>query len=270
MSRGCGVGSKLAKPLTDPPGQARHLVWLMAGLVMALLMLPVATVAQDAAADELPAPGTLLEPGRYRSSAAGPSIEFRVEEGWISTGPTDGPVFTLGRAGQPGTVLTVTRFDGVAFVESCDPTSMTDVDVSVSRLIEIIAGNPFLNPAPPELADIDGNLGLRLDVATPELEDCALPYLLLWALPMQDGEFVQVAGQQSRFIVVDVDGDVIVIAIESLPGVPFGSLLDASMQIVDSMRITPADDEAPSPHPAGSEPPASPAPVAPAGDDSSS
>ena len=45
---------------------------------------------------------------------------------------------------------------------------------------------------------------------------------------MEDGEFVQVGGQQSRFVIIDVEGDVIVIAIESFPGVPFGGLLEKS------------------------------------------
>jgi len=248
-------------------------------VAMALLLLPLSTLAQDAEAEQLPATGTALEPGRYRSSVLGPTIEFRVEEGWIATGPASGPIFTLGRADQPGTVFTVTRFDGGAFVDSCDSTSMTDVDVSVPRLIEIIAGNPFLNPGPPELADIDGNPGLSLDVATPAVEDCALPFLLLWAVPMQDGEFVQVPGQQSRFIAVDVEGDVIVVAIESFPGVPFGGLLEASMDVVESMRIEPGEFVAASPSPTAvpnedpslqpdtSEAPASLAPVVPAGDD---
>ena len=52
--------------------------------------------------------------------------------------------------------------------------------------------------------------------------------------------FVQVADQQARFIALDVDGDVIVIAIEAFPGVPFGGFLEASMDVVQSMRFGPA------------------------------
>jgi hypothetical protein len=80
-----------------------------------------------------------------------------------------------------------------------------------------------------------------MDVATPAYEECDLAFLLLWALPIDEGgEFVQVADQQARFIAVDVEGEVIVIAIESFPGVPFGGLLEASLELVDTMRITPA------------------------------
>jgi hypothetical protein len=249
---------------------------LAAALSFALaLAVSGAALGQDASAEEMPAQGTLLEPGRYVSDAVGPTIDFRVGEGWVAGAAPSGPIFTLERADQPGTVLTVTRFDGAVFVESCDATSLTDVEITVPRLAEIIAGNPFLNPAPPEVTDVDGYIGFNLDVATPAFDDCALPYLLLWALPMQDGEFVQVSGQQSRFVIVDVEGDVIVIAIESFPGVPFGSLLEKGMDVVESMRIEPGDYVPPSPSPVPvpnpepsndpvpSEPPASAAPVIP-------
>ena len=227
----------------------------LASLVLAAttaLCLPVSGIAQEAAAEPLPEPGTELDAGRYVSSAVGPRIEFRVEAGWLVGPSGDGPIFTLERADQPGTVLSVTRFDGDVFLDSCDPSSLTVVEATVPRLMEVIGGNPYLNPGPPAAADVDGFLGLWMDVATPAYEECDLPFLLIWALPIAEGgEFVQVADQQSRFISLDVDGDVIVIAIESFPGVPFGGLLEASLDLVDSMRIEPGEYV----------PPATPAPT---------
>ena len=238
----------------------RRLAILAAGL--ALLLTPVVVVAQDADAEALPEPGSVLEPGRYTSSAVGPTIGFRADEGWMVGPGATGPIFTLERADQPGTVLSVTRFDGDAYVDSCDETSLTSVESSVPRLIEIIAGNPYLNPGPAAIVDVDGFTGLSMDVATPAYDECARPWLLIWALPIEEGgEFVQVPDQQSRFIVVDVDGDVIVIAIESFPGVPFGGLLESSLELVDSMRIEPGEYVPPEPSepPAVDEPDASPA-----------
>jgi hypothetical protein len=172
----------------------------------------------------------------------GPSVEFRVEDGWVVGPGTPGPIFTLARADQPGTYLTVTRFDGQAFVDSCDPTSLTEVEASVPRLLEIIGGNPYLNPGPPVATEVDGYSGLQLDVAVPAFTECGLDVLLIWALPIDDGgEFLQVADQQSRFVALDIEGDVLVIAIESMPGVPFGGLLEASMDLVGSMRIEPGE-----------------------------
>jgi hypothetical protein len=140
----------------------------------------------------------------------------------------------------------VTRFDGDVFLDSCDPSSMTTVEASVPRLLEVIAGNPYLNASVPRPVEVDGFAGVSLDVATPAYEECGLPWLLIWALPIGDGgEFVQVADQQSRFILLDVDGDVIVVAIESFPGVPFGGLLEASLEVVDSMRLEPGEYEPP-------------------------
>ena len=230
-----------------------------------LLALPIAVAAQDASAEALPEPGTPLAPGRYASEAVGPRIDFRVEEGWRVGVGSDAPIFTLERTDLPGTVVTVTRFDGEAFADSCEPTSLTQVEPTVQRLVEIIAGNPFLVAGPPDAIDVDGFRGITLDVATPATEGCALPFLLIWALPMEDGEFVQVPGQQSRFIVLDVDDAVVVIAIESFPGVPFGGLLEASMDLVASMRIEPGEVPLPStPEPsplATPKPPVTPTPI---------
>lgn len=217
--------------------------WLaVAVLSGAMTLAPLAASAQDAAAEPLPDAGTELAPGRYGSDAVGPTVNFRVDDGWAVSAAPPGPIFALERTDQPGTVLTVTRFDGETYVDSCDSTSLTDVDAGVERLAEIIGGNPYLNPAAPQPITVDGNPGIQLDVAVPPYTECALPFVLLWALPIGDGgEFVQVADQQSRFVILDVDGDVIVVAIESFPGVPFGGLLDESMKLVESMRIEPGE-----------------------------
>ena len=221
----------------------------------AALLLPATALAQDTRADALPEPGTILESGRYVSDAVGPSIEFEADEGWIVGPAADGPIFTLEYLGAPGSVLSVTRFDGETFLDSCDPSSMSLVEATVPRLTEIIAGNPFLNAGAPDTIEIDGHTGLWFDVGVPAYAptECSLPYLLLWAIPIGNGgEFVQVADQQSRFIVLDVNGDVMVIAIESFPGVPFGGFLEASMELVESMNIAPGE-YVPLPTPSGDE-----------------
>ena len=225
-----------------------------------LLLLPATTLSQDTAPEPLPEPGTPLEPGRYASDAVGPDIDFRVGEGWLAGPSGDGPIFTLERTDPPGAVVSVTRFDGEAFLDSCDASSMTIVEPSVGRLAEIIAGNPYLNPGTPSPIEVDGHGGLQLDIGVPAYSECQLPFLLIWAVPIgSGGEFVQVADQQSRFILLDVEGDVIVIAIESFPGVPFGGLLDAAMELVGSMRIEPGEyvppDPTPSPGPSSSATP---------------
>ena len=245
---------------------------VLAGLATALL-LPGAAVAQDAAPDPLPEPGTILEPGRYVTRAVGPVIDFRVDEGWIAGPSGNGPIFTLEFLEAPGTVLSVTRFDGETFLDSCDPTSMTTVEATVPRLAEIIVGNPFLNAGPPDVIEIDGHTGLWFDVGVPRYDasECSLPYLLLWAIPVGDGgEFVQVGDQQSRFLILDIGGDVIIVAIESFPGVPFGGLLEASMKLVETMNIAPGEylPLPPTPEPSPSATPSPTEPAEPASEDS--
>jgi hypothetical protein len=217
-------------------------------LAASLLLLPLTALAQDARADTLPEAGTVLEAGRYESDLAGPVFEFEANEDWVVGPSGDGPIFTLEFAGAPGSVLSFTRFDGETFLDSCDPTSMTVVEPSVSRLTEILAGNPYLNPGIPEAVEVDGFSGLQLDIGVPAYAECALPYVLVWAIPVgAGGEFVQMANQQSRFLILDVDGDVIVIAIEAFPGVPFGGFLDAATELIDSIRITPGEYVPPQP-----------------------
>ncbi len=226
--------------------------------LVALLAISALSIAQDSTADELPDAGAALLPGRYVVSAVGPTIEFRVGDGWQVGPVVDGPIVILERTDVPGAVLTITRFEGDVFIDSCDPSSLTTVEATVARLVEVIGGNPRLNAAPPSPADVDDRLGITLDVATPAIGDCAVRDLLLWIVPaMEKGEFVQVANQQSRFIMVDVDGDIVVIAIETFPGVPFGSMLDASMDLVGSMRFEAATSVAtPEPTPETTEIPA--------------
>jgi hypothetical protein len=206
------------------------------------LLVPLAATAQDSAAERLPAPGTELEPGRYSADHVGPTFEFSVDGGWLVGPSGNGPIFTLEYVESPGTVMSFTRFDGEAFLDSCDPSSSIVVEPSVERLAEIIAGNPFLSPAAPRTIEVGGYPGVILDIGVPAFTECSLPYLLLWAIPVgEGGEFVQLADQQSRFVILDVDGDVIVIAIESFPGVPFGGVLDAGMAVLDSVSIEPGE-----------------------------
>lgn len=212
----------------------------IAVVVAGLLLLPAAGAAQDTEADALPDSGTTLESGRYASDLVGPVIEFEAGEEWVVGPSGSGPIFTLEYAGAPGSVLSFTRFDGETFLDSCDPTSMTTVEPGVTRLAEIIAGNPYLNAGPPRIVEVGGFSGLQLDVGVPTYAECQLPYVLIWAIPIgEGGEFVQMANQQSRFVVLDVEGDVIVIAAETFPGVPFGGFLDAASELLDTVRITP-------------------------------
>jgi len=251
------------------PGGVARTTGLLLGVA---LSLTPAALAQDGAA--LPATGETLGEGRYSTDIVGPTISFDGGEGWL-VGPTGpGPIFTLLREDEPGTVVSVTRFDGAVFIDSCDPTSLSEVEPSASRLMAVIGGNPYLNPAAPVRIEVDGREAWQLDVATPEYTECRLEFLLLFALPIAEGgEFVQVADQQSRFIAVDIADTVVVVAIESLPGVPFGELLEASLELVASMSIEPGPPgipaEATASPAASPEPQASPtaSPLIPTGED---
>ncbi|CAN5600170.1 hypothetical protein BH24CHL9_BH24CHL9_09610 [soil metagenome] len=224
-------------------------VWLVGSFIVAVMTLALGPThhafAQDDDSQELPAAGGPLEPGRYRAAVVGPGLSFEVGDSWRLVAPLDGPIVVLERVDIPGGVLTITRFDGDTFADSCDPTSLTWVEPSAERLIDIIAGDPRLSAGEPAAIEVGGFPAISLEVLTPPLERCGVPYLLIWALPFQGGEFIQLPGQQARFIVLAVGPDVLVVAIETFIEEPFGFFASAAMEIVASLRIDEAQASPP-------------------------
>jgi hypothetical protein len=230
--------------------------WRVASLLLALgtlVIAPAGPAAGQPAARELPDVGGPLEPGRYHTTALGPRLSFEVGDSWRLVTPVAGPIVVLERVDVPDGVLTITRFDGDVFTDPCDPSSLTWVEPSAERLMEIIAGEPRLSAGEPLAVDVGGLPALDLEVSTPPLEDCRLHYLLLWALPFDGGEFVQVPGQQARIIALDVGPDVLVVAVETLVEEPFGFFASAAMAVVGSLRIDAAGASPPmtTPSPTG-------------------
>jgi hypothetical protein len=180
--------------------------------------------------------------GVRTSDALGPSLTLELGPGWVERPAIEGPILTFEHTAFPGGVLTITRFDGDAYADSCDPTSLTSVEPSSARIIEVIAGNPWLEAEAPEPVEVGGLQGRSIDVVAPLFgpTECAIPLLLLWAVPMEDGEFVQIGGQSSRFIAVDVGSDTVVIAIETLPGLAFEPFATEAMDVVASMAFATA------------------------------
>lgn len=202
---------------------------------------PTASAAPGASGT--PAPGaTELEPGRHSWTELGIGVSLDFGEGWTVAAPLDGPIVTFEREDMPGGVITLTRFDGDAYADSCDASSLTRVEASAERLIEIIGGNPFLAADTPEPIELDGATGRSIDVSTPPWtpDECRLALLLIWAIPMKDGEFVQIPGQEARFIALDVGADTVVVAIETLPGTPFEPFSLQAMELIRSIAFEPA------------------------------
>jgi hypothetical protein len=203
----------------------------------------IALAAGAPVAAQTPSPTTIAPAaspiGEMTSDVLGPSLTLELGAGWFERPPIDGPILTFEHTAYPGGVLTLTRFDGDAYADSCDPTSLTSVEPSAARLIEVIAGNPWLEADETEPAEVGGLEGSSVDLVAPLFgpTECRLPRLLLWAVPMEDGEFVQIGGQSSRFIAVDVGPDTIVIAIETLPGFAFEPFATAAMEVVRSMAF---------------------------------
>ena len=190
-----------------------------------------------------PAPGAIeLEPGRHSWTELGIGVSLDFGEGWSVAAPLDGPIVTFEREDMPGGVITLTRFDGDTYADSCDASSLTWVEPSAERLIEIIGGNPFLAADTPEPIELGGSTGRSIDVSTPPWtpDECRLALLLIWAIPMKDGEFVQIPGQAARFIALEVGTDTLVIAIETLPGMAFEPFALEAMELVRSIAFEPA------------------------------
>jgi hypothetical protein len=233
-----------ARPWRD--GRLALLVATVATLLAATPLSaqgPSPSAGPDATASDAPQIGPIdLEPGRHSWTELGTGFSLDFDEGWTVSPPLDGPIVTFERADMPGGVLTLTRFDGDTYADPCDPSSLTWVEPSAERIIEIIGGNPFLEADSPAPIELGGYSGRSVDVTTPPYtaEECRLALLLIWAIPMEEGEFVQLAGQAARFIALDIGRDVVVIAIETLPGAPFEPFAERSMELLRSLAFEPA------------------------------
>jgi hypothetical protein len=189
-----------------------------------------------------------LPAGTYVDTSTGPSVVFTVGDGWEMSGE---PLEEVGTELQPGDMpawITLTTFDGAVFASPCLPFEKFDaldddavaIDHTADAFISHLASHPLLTTSEPEPLVVAGFDAISIDISE-VTSTCAEPeWALLWALPGVQ-EFHLTAGERARFIALDVEGEVVVLAFEALPDTDLDVFLDLATGLVDTLEITPAD-----------------------------
>jgi hypothetical protein len=187
-----------------------------------------------------------LVPGTYATQGFEVPVTFTVPSGW--EGHLGGPYLVdLGRINGPQ-LVGISIFDAV-YADPCDfnkgimdPKPGTSVDDLVTALV----GLPELTVSTPTDITIDGFRGKQLTITAPsDVSGCTLSSdgtLRVWELPL-GATYGLLRGQRDRLIILDVEGQRIVITTPVLPAQ--SPATNAEIQaIVDSIRITPAPPSA--------------------------
>ncbi len=222
--------------------------------VVALALFAVSTLgaaAQDDDAIRLGQSPGPLAPGTYSDDSLGPLVRFSVGDGWEMSGePLVDIGFELASTDDFGAIMTITQFDGTVLAEPTDangcpsfPDQTVSGEASVDAFVENLAGNPLLTTDDPVEVEIAGYRGLQADVTATVPAGCDLGAVFLWSLP--ETSMRMSGGGQARFIALDVDGEVVVMFIESFtPEADYPAFLDKAMAVVETLAITPSSTAA--------------------------
>jgi hypothetical protein len=245
--------------------RTRATLFSAAIVTMTLAFAPLAAGAQDeaepegslapqAAPEPLPAGTGPLEPGTYITEALGPSLTFTVGDGWSIGGEAvegvgvdlvpdpysyDGP--------EDRAALGITRSDGEVFEGYCVPAGgdyeafnqmRTSIEPTAQALADHLAANPYLETSEPVPVEIGGHSGLQLDATASVGDDCEIPVTFLWAIPVFDN-WVLTDGDQGRYHLIDVDGEVVAFVLEGGADVDMEDLASLARPVIDSMILEP-------------------------------
>ena len=199
---------------------------------------PTPTATPSPTPRSTPSPAATFDPETVGMEVQGESMTWRavVPEGWSNSGawfmaPSQGTTAPTG--------ISVTASGAVNVpLDPCDGVGKESTGATVADVIAMLEARDDLVLSNQTEATLGGYSGTRVDVELPaDLSACADLYFL-FAEP--DGSGIYAQGPSNRFQVwiLDVDGQTIVVWIESFPETPAADLADAQ-RIVDSIVITP-------------------------------
>jgi hypothetical protein len=193
-------------------------------------------------ADASTGPATIgngdVEPGRYRSTTLGPTIEFEVgDDGWMGQEDLPEIGFALIPNELPGG-LSVVAFNGEVYAEACSNEERTEIDASAEAFVDWLAAHPELEAEPPVEVTLGGQPAFQVDVDAGVGTACD-PWNWLWVLPAPVNDFHLNEGELARIIAADVGDATVVVVIESFEPPDHPELLELAQPILDSMTIEP-------------------------------
>jgi hypothetical protein len=183
-----------------------------------------------------------LVPGTYVTQEFLVPVTLTVPAGW--EGHVGGPYFVdLGRTAGPE-LVGIAIFDTV-YTDPCDFTKGPmdpSPGPSVDDLVTALVGLPELDVSTPTDITIDGYRGKQLTITAPsDVAGCTLSpegNLRVWELPL-GAPYGMNRGQSDRLIILDVEGQRIVIITPLLPAQ--SAATNAEIQaVLDSIRLEPA------------------------------
>ena len=240
------------------PNRRRWIPSLFAfGIAAASLLLTSSSVVAKPEAEPITEDTAELTAGTWSNASSGANIEFTVEDGWYMDGPPLEDVgVALAHAGYDGAYLAITNFLGRIFADPCataenaseffEGTNTVSIEPTAQSFADYLDAHPYVTVSAMTPVEIGGYSGVQVDMRSSVPAECEPPRAWLWVLPVV-GDFHLDDAEDARFIALDVDGHVTVIAAEAFTGpdpedpqVDWDGFLAELTALTDSMVITPA------------------------------
>jgi hypothetical protein len=197
-----------------------------------------ARCSENAAATTLPDQGPVSS-GKYRTDVFEPTVSFRVGEGWVTYSPAE-ESDNVGLYKQDEEALSFLNGHTVL-----DPSKLPE-EVPVPAPKDMVAWlqeHPYLDAGEPTPANVGGVSGTQLDVVvSPATKDypqgCTVPCVPGWDLSEGQYAYYFVSGYETRLIVLDVEGETVIVAIEA-PEETFEEFLPKAQEVLDTVEWKP-------------------------------
>lgn len=240
-----------------PPSRRTDTRRQLVGGVCVLVVLAVAVglVARSgdgakpaAPAQPLPDRAGPIAPGRYRTAALQPAIDFTVEAGWALGEPEAADVLFLKR-NQPAVELTVLSVKRVflrdrAYQSAADYVAAGAGEPSPPNLLDWLQRHPRLKVSKPTETRVGGAAAIRVDIeaASPyQSEVCVGQCVALFQLDAEQGKYRLVKldqGETMRLYIVRADGRTVVVSVV-VPTDTLGSVTPSVDSVVKTIAFAP-------------------------------
>jgi hypothetical protein len=184
---------------------------------------PTASPVPTASPTTQVAPEGSLEPGRYAlvEGPSDPEVILTVPDGWSGGGGW--VISKYGSVPPRGMAIAVWRVGNV-YADGCEwrgSLIAPPIGPTVDDLATALAGLEDRDVTSPTDVVIDGHAGKRLEMTIPadiDFADCDLGEFRTWISPDGGVRYHQGPGEHSRILILDVDGERILIFGRTFPG----------------------------------------------------
>ena len=176
-----------------------------------------------------------LSPGEYETSKFSPKVTFEVPEGWQTAGAELPDVLDLARRGKDATIT----FARIKSVYNSSPRGKFFVPAP-KDMLSFFTGHPRLEAEKPTEVEVGGVKGMQVDAtvkSVPKLRprECNDPCLGIFR-DSRNLSYKQFQGYRARYLVLDVDGQTVTIALQA-PAQEFEEFAEDSQEILDTAEF---------------------------------